>query len=95
MGVSLKEAVRRIPSNATLAFDFSDERWLVIENMENTFSETVKVSEKPILVVTRRGARTSVPNGCRKIDEVSVRPWGREVILSFIALCEREDVSEE
>lgn len=95
MGLSLREAVRQIPSDATLAFDFSDERWLVKQNMEQIDSKVRNENENPILVVTRRGARISVPKGCRQTDEVAVYPWGREIILSFIASCEREDLSEE
>lgn len=95
MGVSLREAVRQIPADSILAFDFSDERWLVRQNMEQIESTVTrgKEGEKPILVATRRGARTSVPKGCRQTDEVAVRPWGREIILSFIASCERVDLS--
>jgi len=93
MGVSLREAARRVPSDASLAFDFSDERWLVRQNMDEIDSGVSKGRENPILVVTRRGVRVSVPKGCRQIDEVAVHPWGREIILSFIAACEREDVS--
>ena len=95
MGLSLREAVRQIPSDATLAFDFSDERWLVKQNMEQIDSKVRNENENPILVVTRRGARISVPKGCRQTDEIAVYPWGREIILSFIASCEREDLSEE
>ena len=95
MGVSLREGVRRISASNPLSYDFSDERWLASENIDVVGSNIRIPTEGPMFIGTRRGARTFLPRECINVDAVIIRPWWREVVLSFVASCREIDLRDE
>ena len=95
MGVSLREGASRISASNPLSYDFSDERWLASENIDVVGSNIRIPTEGPMFIGTRRGARISLPRECINVDAVTIRPWWREVVLSFVASCREIDLRDE
>ena len=95
MGVSLKKAAEStIKLDYQLAYDFSDERWLVRWNQENLGKTSVVESEQFLYIATRRGVRNSLPGECTEIQNIETRFLGRENNMSFVAICNVEKVGK-
>jgi hypothetical protein len=93
MGVTLRRAVQStIKLNYPLAYDFSDERWLVEWNQTNIGKSSFIQNDKFLYIATRRGARISMPNQCIEIENVKTKYLGRENTLSFVAFCKVQKV---
>jgi hypothetical protein len=96
MGVSLRRAVQSTANlDYQLAYDFSDERWLVVWNQTNIGKSTDVQNDKFLYIATRRGARISIPNQCIEIENIKTNFLGRENILSFVALCKVQKVGNQ
>jgi hypothetical protein len=95
MGVSLRRATK---STATirlpLAYDFSDERWLVTWNQESNAISPNPSTEKFLYIATRRGQRNSIPQDCVELEHVDTKFLNRRNILSFVGICEKEKVGK-
>ena len=95
MGVSLRRAAK---STATirlpLAYDFSDERWLVTWNQESRAISPNPSTEKFLYIATRRGQRNSIPQDCVELEHVDTKFLNRRNILSFVGICEKEKVGK-
>ena len=95
MGVSLRKATEStINLKYQLAYDFSDERWLVRWNQTNLGKSIVTESEQFLYIATRRGIRNSLPGECSEIQNIKTRFLGRENNISFVALCNVEKVGK-
>ena len=96
MGVSLREAVNlNQVQGRNLAYDFSDERWLVEWNKINS-NTRVKIGESGYLyIATRRGARQSLPVECTEKMNIKREVFGRSNVLSFVALCNEQHVGKK
>ena len=95
MGVSFRKAAEStIKLDYQLAYDFSDERWLVKWNQANLGISSVVESEQFLYIATRRGVRNSLPEECAEIQNIETRFLGRENIMSFVAICNVERVGK-
>jgi hypothetical protein len=95
MGVSLRKAAQStMKLNYQLAYDFSDERWLVRWNQENLGKSSVMESEQYLYIATRRGIRNSLPDECNEIRNMESRFLGRQNVMSFVAICNVEKVGK-
>jgi len=96
MGVSLREAIKLNQGQGEdLAYDFSDERWLVEWNKIN-LNTRIKIGESGFLyIATRRGARLSLPPECTEIMNIKREVFGRSNVLSFVALCNEQHVGKK
>ncbi len=95
-GVSLRAAVSKYLSKEDkLAFDFSDERWLVIVNRDETSYKVKSANSGYVFIATRRGARQAIPIGCTALDGIKTKVFERENTLAFVAICPKEDMREE
>ncbi len=95
-GVSIRMAVSKFVSKEdALAFDFSDERWLVNVNRKDTQIMKNEVNSGYVFVASRRGVRQSIPLGCRPLEGISTEVFGRENVLTFVAICPSEDMRKK
>jgi hypothetical protein len=95
-GVSIRLAVSQFVSKEDkLAFDFSDERWLVTVNRKETFNQSTKTKSGYVFVASRRGVRQTIPPECKPLEGIKTKVFGRENILTFVAICPREDMRKK
>jgi hypothetical protein len=93
MGVSLRRAAQSTETlNLPLAYDFSDERWLVKWNQSSNTSALNVPKDRFLYIATRRGLRNSIPSDCLELKHVGTEFLNRRNILSFVAICDTEKV---
>lgn len=93
MGVSLRRAAQFTQTvNLPLAYDFSDERWLVKWNQPTTSDATNLSKDRFLYIATRRGLRDSIPDGCLELKHIDTVFLNRRNILSFVAVCKTQKV---
>jgi hypothetical protein len=95
MGVSLRQAAKSTATiSLPLAYDHSDERWLVTWNQVSKTMTPNSSTEKFLYIATRRGLRNSIPKECVELEHVGTKFLNKRNILSFVGICKKEKVGK-